>query len=831
MGRKKNSAKARAKNLPKLAPKPTALSIEETSDSENDGNFEPEATSDSDLDTETDEDDEFFGKIQTELDLLSFSSALQTAHDDAVARERQKHRKRKSCYTGNSKRNLRRYRQIGRQMESKGFQSVANFFKPGRRDGEQVSNAALAPVSFHLLTLTPIQLTQFPQINLNANVNFENDPEELLDGESDRDDNSTVVEATAPEILLGREELDIEQQADREFSAASQSRIDEDLLPEGLLPTAVETSQEQPTSDAENATPSAQDSEERTLPQQSRTDNLTELDKMADHRDRPALRRAGARISVKLKDKKLTIVMRTRLMGMRALINFFLDLELNFGWIESSIHAAKAVGKGPYHARTLRRWTILYMRYSVLPVCNVRGALSLMDDEDFSQQIHLHLLQVGKSRPNGDVCAQDVADFMKTPAMKTHLGIKSGISLRTAQRWMNRMGWRYGQPKKGMYKDGHEEPEVVSYREKFCKRWTEYSKRMATFDNDGNRIADPAGIDLANGIYPLIHITHDESTFHANDQRRMRWNNPDAIAPQPKGEGQSIMVSDFLTREWGRLEFDGEEARTTFKAGKNRDGYFTNDDLVEQVDKAINIFEARTHGFIKGLFTFDNATTHRKRPPDGLSALKMPKGPSQTWAHVKGGPRMRNGTMLNGERQSFYFPDNHDTMPGWFKGMEEILKDRKLWRTGLLSECKGFKCPAGSTDCCCRRILLCQPDFASQKSHLEELIESRGHICDFYPKFHCELNFIEQYWGAAKYRYRASPRTSSIGEMEKNMLESLDAVPLLQIRRFANRSGRFIDAYRKGLDGAQAAWAARKYHGHRTLPGDIIRELKEANLA
>lgn len=340
------------------------------------------------------------------------------------------------------------------------------------------------------------------------------------------------------------------------------------------------------------------------------------------------------------------------------------------------------------------------------------------------------------------------------------------------------MGWRYGEPKKGMYKDGHEDPEVVDYRRQFCERWEGYAKRMAIFDNDGNKISDPMGIDFANGMYPLIHVTHDESTFHANDRRRKQWNHSDAVVLQPKGEGQSIMVSDFLTREWGHLEFDGEEARSTFKAGKNREGYFTNDNLVEQVDKAIDIFEARTHGFTRALFTFDNATTHRKRPPDGLSALKMRKSPSAGWAHVKDGPRMRDGTKSNGEKQSFYFPDDHTTMPGWFKGMEEILKERDLWRDGLLSECKNFKCPEGSTDCCCRRILFCQPDFANQRSHLEELIESRGHLCDFYPKFHCELNFIEQYWGAAKLRYRASPRTTSISEMEKNMIDCLDAVPL-----------------------------------------------------
>src|ERR1700678_3055978 len=70
-----------------------------------------------------------------------------------------------------------------------------------------------------------------------------------------------------------------------------------------------------------------------------------------------------------------------------------------------------------------------------------------------------------------------------------------------------------------------------------------------------------------------------------------------------------------------------------------------------------------------------------------------------------------------------------------------------------------------------------------QKSHLEELITSRGHICHFYPKYHCELNFIEQYWGAAKFIYRSSPQTSAIDKVEKNVTACLDAVELIKIQR------------------------------------------------
>ena len=73
-------------------------------------------------------------------------------------------------------------------------------------------------------------------------------------------------------------------------------------------------------------------------------------------------------------------------------------------------------------------------------------------------------------------------------------------------------------------------------------------------------------------------------------------------------------------------------------------------------------------------------------------------------------------------------------------------------------------------------------------------------------------------------------------EMELNVKNALDDVPLLQIQRwassprkwmcelylshlirYANRAARFISAYVQGLSGPEAAWANRKYHGHRTI--------------
>ena len=110
-----------------------------------------------------------------------------------------------------------------------------------------------------------------------------------------------------------------------------------------------------------------------------------------------------------------------------------------------------------------------------------------------------------------------------------------------------------------MYIDGHEREDVVAYRVEFLKRWREYQKRMVTYNNDGNMDSTPRGFPVENGRFRLILVTHDESTFYANDRRRVKWTHKsEKSTPERKGEGPSLMVSDFLTSEWGRLRDDEE---------------------------------------------------------------------------------------------------------------------------------------------------------------------------------------------------------------------------------------------------------------------------------
>ncbi|KAJ7315808.1 hypothetical protein DFH08DRAFT_715332 [Mycena albidolilacea] len=118
-----------------------------------------------------------------------------------------------------------------------------------------------------------------------------------------------------------------------------------------------------------------------------------------------------------------------------------------------------------------------------------------------------------------------------------------------------------------------------------------------------------------------------------------------------------------------------------------------------------------------------------------------------------------------------------------------------------------------------------QPDFANQKSLLEEHCKAQGYSVIFFPKFHCELNCIEQCWEFAKRIYRIFPSSSKEEDLEHNMNAALDAVPLKTIRKFARQSDRFIDVYHKGLDGIQAEWASKRYRGHRVLPKNIMHSV------
>ena len=121
------------------------------------------------------------------------------------------------------------------------------------------------------------------------------------------------------------------------------------------------------------------------------------------------------------------------------------------------------------------------------------------------------------------------------------------------------------------------------------------------------------------------------SIFYAHDHCKICWvHTSETAKPYAKGEGQSYMISDFISADYGWLcSADGKETvRIELKPGKNHDGYFTNDEVLVQVTTAINLVH-KLYPNDDHVFIFDNATTHSKQAEDALSAHHLPKQTSK----------------------------------------------------------------------------------------------------------------------------------------------------------------------------------------------------------
>ena len=110
---------------------------------------------------------------------------------------------------------------------------------------------------------------------------------------------------------------------------------------------------------------------------------------------------------------------------------------------------------------------------------------------------------------------------------------------------LKKKGFFYKDVKKGVYVNGHEMEDVKKYRnEVFMSTWKNASRRFLLFKEDGSWETPP---DLQLGEKPLVLVTHDESTFNANDGKRRLWMEENEQPLRLKGKGKGIMVSAFPT--------------------------------------------------------------------------------------------------------------------------------------------------------------------------------------------------------------------------------------------------------------------------------------------
>jgi hypothetical protein len=260
--------------------------------------------------------------------------------------------------------------------------------------------------------------------------------------------------------------------------------------------------------------------------------------------------------------------------------------------------------------------------------------------------------------------------------------------------------------------------------------------------------------------------------------------------------------------------------------GINDDGWWRCEDLIEQVqDDALPMFD-KLHPGKTGVFIFDNSMNHKKRPEDGLNAkvITLKDG-------GKNIPKdMRPGFYTLGDQCYAQRMQYEDGKP---KGLLTILREREILgpTETIRWQCRKTPCTTEEPLACCAvNLLHHQPDFAAQKSMLEEVFESSCHLVDLLPKFHPEFNPIENFWGSAK-AYCRQHCDYTFKSLHDTVPNALAQVALLHVQRFERRCHRYMQVYAAGLPPHLAEFAVKKYKSHRCIPSESLMERMEAEFS
>ncbi|PKK56901.1 hypothetical protein RhiirC2_799081, partial [Rhizophagus irregularis] len=457
-------------------------------------------------------------------------------------------------------------------------------------------------------------------------------------------------------------------------------------------------------------------------------------------------------------------------MRLKAVQYYFQLLSKGHAKLKASQTVAELLNRGVWFARCVRSWAKAFKNYDYVPKRS-----SILNDKDVQLKISLYLQQ-----HKFDVTVNNFRDFICKEILP---------SIANQQQI---------------------DEDVVAYQKEFLEIWLSiYQKLIPKFI--GEECETQINPELMDGERLHIFVTHDETTFQSNDGQKSGWRPKNEQPLRKKGQDRSIHVSDFLTDTIGRLKLNEDdiddtiphEARVIINPGKNFDGWWNIDQLIDQIKtRTIPIFEKIHPGMI-AVFAFDNSSSHAKLADDTLNAANMNLNPGGKQ------PIMRD-TIFNGQIQSMVFPNDYPdkNLRGKPKGMKLILQECGLWDSGLKGFCGNKEASVENPRCCARHVLATQEDFLNQKPILQE------------------LNYIEMYWGAAK-RYARQHCDYTWKGLQETAPRALDSVPLNHIRKYARKSANFMECYRKGLTGVQADYVLKKYKSHRAVPDFIFENIEE----
>ena len=461
--------------------------------------------------------------------------------------------------------------------------------------------------------------------------------------------------------------------------------------------------------------------------------------------------------------------------------------------------AAEMIGKVLRRSdRTVREWRVSFNANKGTFPDTMQGKYQrdgvLWNNEELNEIATRYVREntVVKGRPNltaGSFCQWVNECLLTTQTLEP--GYPRHISVETARKWLLELGFTVMEHKKGTYVDGHERPDVVQYRSKFLRQLSALgflNKHNAPTPEAVESLPSDLECSSDEQIAKTVVIFHDETTFQANDDQTRFWGAKDMTILRPKSKGAGIMVSDFIDEHNGYLQLSDEEyersksfhpgikkyARKYLEYGENKEGYWTSEKFMTQIEDAAKIAEIkypRDEGY-RLVWVFDHSSCHGAYADDALNAYKMNAKPGGKQ------PAMHN-TIWRGKEYSMVFNI------GVSKGLLQVLKERGVDTRGMKLEDM-------------RKELASHEDFKNEKTKIEHYLNNRGHCCMLLPKFHCEINPIERCWAQAKHYVRAHTNYTLSG-LRQRVPEGLDSVTLENIKNHFRKVRHYMFGYLLGI--------------------------------
>ena len=256
---------------------------------------------------------------------------------------------------------------------------------------------------------------------------------------------------------------------------------------------------------------------------------------------------------------------------------------------------------------------------------------------------------------------------------------------------------------------------------------------------------------------------------------------------RPKSKGSGIMISDFVDGRNGYLALTDDElstgkannpnlqkcTRTTIEYGESREGYWTSEKFMKQMEKAVEIAEAKypKADNWKHVWVLDSSSCHTAKADDALEVSKMNVNPG-------GKQKVMRDTVWGGRVQTMNYA------LGIPKGMRVVLEERGINTRTLVGDQM-------------REILAQHDDFKNEKSRVEHFLDAKGHTVLFLPKFHPELNPIERVWAQSK-RYTKAYCKYNLPSLRKNIPLALDSVSVDNIENYHRKVRHYMFSYLEG---------------------------------